>query len=127
MLSKDKILQSIIDKTPANLKRQIINSDKVKDLVINPLFKEYGEVIDFCLKSETREIHLKVLLVGEKEPIDVDIEGYELIDDEVSPCIVIKKCATSRQWMTVLAEKFLYEKALPIPKEKFALVKSILV
>jgi hypothetical protein len=127
MLSKDKILQSIIDKTPAGLKSRIINSDKVKDTIINPLVKEYGEVIEFCLKPEKREIHLKVLLVGEKEPIDVDIFGYDLVDDEVSPCIVIKKCTTNRQWMTVLAEKFLCGKELPIPKEKFALVKSILV
>jgi hypothetical protein len=79
------------------------------------------------LRPEKREIHLKVLLVGEKEPIDVDIEGYELVADDVNPGIVIKKCATSREWMTVLAEKLLCETKLPIPNDKFALVKSILV
>jgi hypothetical protein len=47
MLSKEKILQSIIDKTPAGLRSRIINSDKVKDAVINPFVKEYGEVIEF--------------------------------------------------------------------------------
>jgi len=96
MLSKEKIIQSIIDKTPANLKNRIVNSDKVKDSVINPLIKDYGEIIEFCLKPETREIHLKVLLIGEKEPIDVDITGYDLVEDAENPCIVIKKCTTSR-------------------------------
>ena len=59
--------------------------------VINPFVKDYGEVIEFCLQPEKREIHLKVLLVGEKEPIDVDIQGYDLIEDAKNPCIVIKK------------------------------------
>jgi len=126
MLSKEKIIQSIIDKTPANLKNRIVNSDKVKDSVINPLIKDYGEIIEFCLKPETREIHLKVLLIGEKEPIDVDITGYDLVEDAENPCIVIKKCTTSRKWLTTLSEKFLCGKKLPIPKDKFALVKSIL-
>jgi len=126
MLSKEKILQSIIEKTPANLKKKLVNSDKVRDL-LNPFVKDYGEVIEFCLKPDKREIHFKVLLVGEQEPIDVDILGYDLIDDAENPCIVIKQCKTSRQWMTALADKFLCGKALPIPKDKFALVKSILV
>jgi hypothetical protein len=94
---------------------------------INSKIKDYGKVIEFCLKPEKREIHLKVLLVGEKEPIDVDITGYDLVDDEVNPCIIINKCTTSKEWMTVLAEKFLCGKELPIPKDKFAILKSILV
>ena len=127
MLSKDKILQSIIDKTPANFKRRIVNSDKIKNSVINPLIKDYGEIIEFCLKPETRKIHIKVLLVGEKEPIDVDITGYDLVEGGENPCIVISKCTTSRKWMTSLSEKFLCGKELPIPKDKLPLVKSILV
>jgi hypothetical protein len=127
MLSKEKILQSIIDKTPASLRSRIINSDKVKDALINPFVKEYGEVIEFCLQPEKREIHLKILLVGEKEPIDVDILGYELIENAENTCILIKKCTTSREWMNVLAEKFLCGKELPIPKNNFTLLKTILV
>jgi len=127
MLSPKKIIQSLIEKTPTKIKRKAVNSNIIKDLVINPLVKDYGEIIEFCLNAEKREIHIKVLLVGEKEPVELNIQGYDLIEDDENPCIVIKKCTTSRQWMTALSEKFLCGKELPIPKDKFALVKSILV
>jgi hypothetical protein len=61
-----------------------------------------------------------------KKAIDVNIQDYVLIDDAENPCIVINKCTTSRQWITTLAENFLCGKEVPIPKDKFAFIKSII-
>jgi len=93
---------------------------------INKDIKDYGEVTALSLDLKKKKIYAKILLAGEEEPIDVDIQGYELSDDEDS-YVLINTYELNKQWMTALADQFLCERELPIPKDKFALVKSILV
>ena len=41
---------------------------------------KYGAMLNFSVNPETRTIHLEMLLKGEKEPIQLTLTGYEILE-----------------------------------------------
>lgn len=77
---------------------------------------EYGEVRDLRLDTAARTIAVEVLPVGETEPIRVTVFGYGLATDGSGRGFLTYDDITfSRQWLTLLAERILPEKRLPLP------------
>ena len=77
---------------------------------------EYGEVRDLKVDTAARSIAVEVLPVGEKEPIRVTLFGYGLSTDGTGRgFLTYDDIAFSRQWLTLLAQRILPEKRLPLP------------
>jgi hypothetical protein len=77
---------------------------------------EYGEVCDLKVDTAARSIAVEVLPVGEKEPIRVTLFGYGLATDGTGRgFLTYDDIAFSRQWLTLLAQRILPEKRLPLP------------
>lgn len=77
---------------------------------------EYGEVLDLVLDTTARSISVNMLPVGEQTPIRVNLSGYGLTTDSTGRgWLTFERLSTSRQWLTLVAERAMPDKKLPLP------------
>ncbi len=88
--------------------------------------KPYGKMTSLKLDSKTKRLELELELKGEQEPISVQIPHYELLPDGEQTVVLFEDVLTSREWLTVLARRFVVGKRIPLPKELDAILKSVL-
>jgi hypothetical protein len=50
-------------------------------VAMNSYIKEYGKMLKLNLDSKNKSIALEVLLEGEKEPLSVNVQRYELTEE----------------------------------------------
>ena len=87
---------------------------------------DYGEVLDFRISSADRNAELHVLLKGEKEPLTVRIEKYELSSVGDEDFIIVKAAHTSREWVDAVLRNFLIDKRHKIPAQYASMAKMVL-
>lgn len=85
--------------------------------VINVKMQDIGKVMDFNIDSKNKTIKLEFELKGESEPIMIDVTKYNIIYKNEKSLISIKGVKTSREWLNVIAKKFLEEKPIEIPEQ----------
>jgi hypothetical protein len=90
--------------------------------------RDYGDVVAVALNSAARTLHMEVLPVGEREAILVELTGYGLVTDETGRgWLTFERFATSRHWLTLVAEKALPERRLKLPSATpMALLQTML-
>ncbi len=81
----------------------------------NEKFGEYGEVRDCAVDTAKGSIVAHVVMRGERDPITVTIDRYELLQDDGKVFIVIRKLTTTRQWITLLLNRVLDGRRFEIP------------
>jgi len=94
-------------------------------VAINSYIKEYGKMLKLNLDSENKSISLEVLLEGEKEPLAVHVERYELTEENGRHLLKIYGIHTSRAWINTVAASYLEGKAFEIPPEYAKMLKVI--
>jgi hypothetical protein len=87
---------------------------------------DYGEVLDFKIDSAERKAELHVLLKGEKEPLTVTIENYEVSSSGAEDYIVVKSAHASREWVNAVLRNFLINKKQKIPAQYSSMAKLVL-
>ncbi len=92
---------------------------------INHYIKEYGKMLKLTLDSEHKSIEVEVLLDGEKEPLLVRVERYELTEENGRHFLKIHGIQTSRAWINTVAASYLEGKAFEIPAEYAKMLKVI--
>jgi len=92
---------------------------------INYKIKEFGEMLKFNLDSKTKTIELELMLDGEKEPLHVKINNYELREDGDKYYLVANDIITSRAWMNTVASQYLSGQKLEIPAEYAHMLKLV--
>ncbi len=98
----------------------------IVEKLINSRWHEIGKIIDFKIDTKNKTLNLEFELKGESEPIKINITKYELIYKDEKSFISIKGVKTSREWLNVIAEKFLEEKPIEIP-EQYARVLGYII
>ena len=83
----------------------------------NGPLKPYGEATDFKLNSTNKTLEVTVRLRGEQTPIRVEVQDYEISEEDGKTFVVLKRISTSREWMTELAQQFLAGKRLEVPPQ----------
>ena len=66
------------------------------------------------------------MLKGEKEPLEVKVERYEIFDEEGKNCIRLTGIRTSREWIDVLVASHLEGKAFEVPVEHVEKLKMLM-
>ena len=90
------------------------------------LLRDYGEIISLEIDSNDKTLHADVLLRGEKEPIRVEIQRYEISRQEDRTCFIARKIETSREWITTLAQKQLMGRPIPLPSQLSGVIARLL-
>ena len=87
---------------------------------------DYGEVLDFKISSAERTAELRVLLKGEKEPLGVSIEKYEISSSGSEDYIIVRRAHASREWVNAVLKNFLIDHKHKIPAQYSSMAKMVL-
>ena len=87
---------------------------------------DYGEVLDFRINSATRSAELRVLLKGERDPLSVTIENYEVASEGAQDFIIVRRARASREWVNAVIRNFLIDKKHKIPSQYSSMAKMVL-
>ncbi len=95
---------------------------KGAQLAINQQINEYGEIVKLNLNSKFKSMELEVKLDGESENLTVQIERYEITEDNH---LKVSGITTSRAWINKLASKYLEGKEFIVPDEYAQMLRAI--
>ena len=98
---------------------------KAVQIAISTKIREFGKMLKFNLDSKTKCIDLEVMLEGEQEPLHVKIGKYQLMEAEGKYMLKVYDISTSREWINVIAGKYLDGRTFEIPEEYAKLLKVI--
>lgn len=99
---------------------------KAIQVVIDSQIKKFGKMLKFNLDSKNKKIELEVMLDGEKEPLNVKINNYEIKEAEGKYHLIAKDITTSKKWINVIISEYLNEKKLEIPSKYLKILKLII-
>ncbi len=95
-------------------------------IAINNQIKEYGKMLKLNLDSEKKSIEMEVMLEGEKEPLTVNVQKYEMTQQGDKHFLKIQGVKTSRAWINTVASSYLEGKTFEIPAEYAKMLKVII-
>ena len=112
----------------------MISFVKIKDKVasfsietfLKSTFNRYGEMLDFNIDSENKNIFMKVKLKGEPEPITFSLKNYSFTKESELTKIQFEKIEISKEWMDIVAKDFFVNKRLTIPSKYSGIIKMLL-
>jgi hypothetical protein len=94
-------------------------------LATNTKLRSIGEMTELSIDTKTKRVRLRLELLGEKEPIDVEILRYTLKETGKRTYITIEEATSSREWLTVALRKFVVGQDLAIPAKASAVLKLL--
>jgi hypothetical protein len=80
---------------------------------------------ELSIDTKNKRIRVRLKLLGEKEPIDVEILRYRLKEKGETTYITIEDAISSREWLTVALREFVVGQDLPIPAKAGAVLKLL--
>ena len=92
-------------------------------IAINQQIHEYGEITKLNINSKFKSIDLEVLLHGESDNIKVQVEYYEITEDNH---FRISGVATPRSWINTLISNHFEGKEFKVPSEYAQMLNAII-
>jgi hypothetical protein len=84
---------------------------------INAEISQFGKIVELNINTNINKISAVISLLGEEQDVNINIQFYELIEENGRNFIKLKGIETSKEWLTIVANKFLGDKKLQIPDE----------
>jgi hypothetical protein len=80
---------------------------------------------ELSIDTEKKRLRVRLELIGEKEPIDVEIIRYSLKIRDESTHITIEEATSSRPWLTVALREFIVGRDFAVPPKAVALLQLL--
>ena len=80
---------------------------------------------ELSIDTKTKKVCLRLELLGEKEPIDVEVLRYSLKEKAETTHITIEEVNSSREWLTVALREFVVGQDFPIPAKAAVVLKLL--
>jgi hypothetical protein len=68
---------------------------------------------------------VRLELVGEAEPIEVEITKYNLENNDSGARLTIEEATASREWLAVALREFVVGRSIEVPAKAVALLKLL--
>jgi hypothetical protein len=94
-------------------------------VAINRKLRSIGEMTALYVDTKNKRVRVRLELLGEKEPIDVEILRYSLKEKGEVTHITIEEVTSSREWLTVALREFVVGQDLAIPAKAGAVLKLL--
>lgn len=94
-------------------------------LATNAKLRSIGEMTELSIDTKTKRIHVRLELLGEKEPVDVEILRYTIKQKDETTYITIEEATSSREWLTVALREFVVGQDLAIPAKAGVVLKLL--
>ena len=91
----------------------------------NAKLSSIGEMTELSIDTKTKRVRVRLELLGEKEPIDVEVLRYSLKEKGETTYITIEEAISSREWLTVALREFIIGQDLAIPAKAAAILKLL--
>ena len=80
---------------------------------------------ELFIDTKKKRVRVRMELLGENEPIDVDILRYSLKERSETTYITIEEVTSSREWLTVALREFVVGQDLAIPAKAGVVLKLL--
>ena len=80
---------------------------------------------ELFIDTKKKRIRVRLELLGETEPIDVDVSRYSLKEIDEITYITIEEVTSSRQWLAVALREFVVGQDFAIPAKAGAILKLL--
>ena len=80
---------------------------------------------ELSIDTKRKRVRIRLELLGEKDPIDVEIIRYSLKVKGKSTHITIEEATSSRQWLTIALREFIVGQDLAVPAKAVALLQLL--
>jgi hypothetical protein len=94
-------------------------------VAVNSKLKGIGEMTELSIDTKQRRVRVRLELVGEAEPIEVEITKYNLENKESGAQLTIEEATASREWLNVALREFVVGRTIEIPAKAGALLKLL--
>ena len=94
-------------------------------VAVNSKLKGIGEMTELSIDTKKRRVRVHLELVGEAEPIEVEITKYNLKNKESGARLTIEEATASREWLNVALREFVVGRTIKIPPKAGALLKLL--
>lgn len=80
---------------------------------------------EFSIDSKKKTLRVKLELLGEAEPVELQITKYTLRSKGDETRLTIEEATASREWLAVALREFVVGKAFPVPSAAVAALKLL--
>ena len=80
---------------------------------------------ELSIDTKKRRIRVRLELLGEAEPIEVEITKYNLKNKDSGARLTIEEATASREWLAVALREFLVGQSINLPAKAAALLKLL--
>jgi hypothetical protein len=80
------------------------------------IFRPYGTVKELKIDTTRRTLEVEAELKGESQPVRIQVQQYDIIEDGGTAFVVLKGITTSREWLTTLAQNHGEGRRIEIPE-----------
>src|SRR5262249_10650217 len=94
-------------------------------VAINAKLRSIGEMTELSIDTKPKRVRVRLELLGEKEPIEVEILRYTLKEKGETTHITIEEATSSREWLTVALREFVVGQDLVIPAKAAVVLKLL--
>jgi hypothetical protein len=91
----------------------------------NAKLRSIGEMTELSIDTKTKRVRVRLELLGETEPIDIEILRYSLKEKGETTYITIEEATSSREWLTAALSEFVVGQDLAIPAKAGAVLKLL--
>jgi hypothetical protein len=80
---------------------------------------------ELSIDRKDKRVRVRLELLGEKEPVHVEILRYSLKEKDETTCITIEEVTSSREWLTLALREFVVGQDLALPAKAGTLLKLL--
>ena len=80
---------------------------------------------ELSIDTKKKRVRVRLDLVGEAEPIEVEITKYSLKNKDSGARLTIEEATASREWLAVALREFVVGRTIDIPAKAGALLKLL--
>ncbi len=80
---------------------------------------------ELSIDTKKRRIRVRLELLGEPEPIEVEITKYNLKNKDSGARLTIEEATASREWLAVALREFVVGQSINLPAKAGALLKLL--
>jgi hypothetical protein len=92
---------------------------------VNARLRGIGQMTELSIDTKNRRILARLELIGEAEPIEIEIVRYTLRTKENVTTLTIEEATASRPWIATAFQEFVIGETLTIPKKAAAILKLL--
>lgn len=94
-------------------------------LAANTKLRGIGEMTELSIDTKKKRVRIRLELLGEKEPIELEIVKYSLKNKGRAMHLTVEEATASREWLAVALREFVVGETLTVPKKAGALLKLL--